>query len=278
MRGTAALVLACIVPAQCAKAQSSAVGPHTVVMLLSDRGNLIPGDRIWIGLWFRMEKGWHIYWVNPGDSGEPPKIQWQLPAGFQVGPIEWPTPERLAAPSIVDYGYENEVLLLAPLHVPANLKNGERETVAARVNWLVCREICMPGRGQLSLTLPVNRAIKEWKGKASSADVALLLEAREKVPKRAPSAWRISALAEKDNFVLTVDTGKKETAATFFPLEPEQIKNDAPQVATPLARGVRLKLQESDGLLKPISVLRGVLVFRIGRAYEIAAPVKPASR
>lgn len=266
-------ILALLISSSSTFAQEHLQGPHSVVTLLSDHASLVPGSRIWLGLQFQMEKGWHIYWVNPGDSGEPPKVRWQLPAGFRVGPMEWPAPEKLTAPSIVDYGYENEVVLMAPLTVPASAKNDQRATIAATVNWLVCRDICIPGKGQVSLTLRVNRAIKGWKGSASSADVATLTEARDRVPKPPPANWRPTAISEKDDFVLTVETGKRESAATFFPLDPEQIKNHAVQAATPFSRGVRLRLQKSDGLRKPIAQLRGVLELGTGRAYQVAASV-----
>jgi DsbC/DsbD-like thiol-disulfide interchange protein len=252
-------------------------GPHTILWPMSNRSSLVPGSHIWVGVWFQIEKGWHIYWENPGDSGEPPKIQWQMPAGFRVGAVEWPAPEKLMAPSIVDYGYENDVLLFAPLSVPAGLRNGESVTLAANVNWLVCREMCIPAKARVSLTLPVDSAVRGFKGAASSAEVAELINARAKVPKPLPAGWKVYATNEKNDFVLTVETGKQENAATFFPLDAEQINNDAPQAATPFAQGVRLRLQKSDGLLKPIAHLRGVLELGPGRAYQITAPVHAAT-
>jgi DsbC/DsbD-like thiol-disulfide interchange protein len=41
------------------------------------------------------DDGWHIYWQNPGDSGEPPRIKWQLPSGVTATALEWPTPMRM---------------------------------------------------------------------------------------------------------------------------------------------------------------------------------------
>ncbi|MGB6485184.1 MAG: protein-disulfide reductase DsbD domain-containing protein [Candidatus Acidiferrales bacterium] len=269
------VILGLLIPAMSASAQSRATGPHTTVTLLANRDSATTGERLWIGLQFQMEKGWHIYWVNPGDSGEPPKVQWQLPVGFHVGEIEWPAPEKLTAPSIVDYGYENEVLLMAPLSVPANLKSNGSQTLGAKVDWLVCREMCIPGKAQLSLTLPVNAPSSKASGAASTA--ALFRQARARIPSPTPATWKVSATSEKDDFVLTVETGKQETAATFFPFEAEQIKNDAMQAATPFSRGVRLKLQKSDGLLKSIAQLRGVLELGPGRAYQIATPVHAAT-
>ena len=270
--GTAAGIFALIVSTSPAFAQTRATGPHTTVTLLANRSSVARGEQLLVGLQFQMEKGWHVYWENPGDSGEPPKIRWQVPTGFHVGAMEWPTPEKLTAPSIVDYGYENEVLLVAPVSVPATVKAAEEETLSAKVNWLVCRQMCIPAQAQLSLALPVGAG-----GGVNAATAALFRDTRKKLPARAPAIWKVYASNEKDDFVLTVETGKEETAATFFPLESEQIKNDAPQAATPFARGVRLKLQKSDGLLKPIAQLRGVLELGSGRAYEIAAPVHAAT-
>lgn len=266
-------VFALLVCFSCAFGQAQAAGPHTTVTLLASRASVTSREQLLTGLRFQMEKGWHIYWQNPGDSGEPPKIQWQVPAEFRVGTIEWPAPKKLTAPSIVDYGYEDEVTLFAPLSVPSNLRDGGRVRLGASVNWLVCREMCIPGKAQLLLTLPVNSKVKGWKGTASSAEVAEMMNARAEVPKPPPAAWKVYATSEKDDFVLTIETGRQENAATFFPLEAEQINNDAAQPATPFSRGVRLKLRKSDGLLKPITLLRGVLEFGSGRAYEIDAPV-----
>ncbi|MFZ0639111.1 MAG: protein-disulfide reductase DsbD domain-containing protein [Candidatus Acidiferrales bacterium] len=269
----AAATLALLISASSASAQARATGPHTTVTLLANGDRLAAGERLWIGLQFQMEKGWHLYWVNPGDSGEPPKVQWQLPSGFRAGAIEWPAPIKLTAPSIVDYGYENEVLLMTPVSVPANLKSSESETLSAKVDWLVCREMCIPGKAQLSLTLPVNTRSSKSKSREARSAAALFQRAHARIPLPAPSAWKSYATDEKNDFVLTVETGKRETAATFFPLAAEQVKNDAAQVATPFSRGARLKLQKSDGLLKPIAQLRGVLELGPGRAYQIAAPV-----
>ncbi|MGC1292064.1 MAG: protein-disulfide reductase DsbD domain-containing protein [Candidatus Acidiferrales bacterium] len=270
-------IFALLTLASSAFAQARATGPHTTVTLLTNRSSLEAGERLWIGLQFQMEKGWHVYWVNPGDSGEPPKVQWQLPSGFHIGAIEWPAPTKLTAPSIVDYGYENEVLLMAPISVPVNLQGKGNETLSAKVDGLVCREMCIPGKAQLSLALPVNILSNKSASAGLGPKAALFREAHARIPLAAPAAWRISAASEKDDFVLIVETGRREAAATFFPLEAEQINNDAAQAATPFSRGVRLKLQKSDGLLKPIAQLRGVLELGAGRAYQIAASVHAAA-
>ena len=98
--------------------------PHGNLELIAPQRSIAPGRRLWVGLHFKLEKQWHIYWTNPGDSGEPPKVEWRLPPGFRAGPLQWPIPTLLRNQSIVDYGYEGEVLLPVPIYPPAHLASG----------------------------------------------------------------------------------------------------------------------------------------------------------
>jgi hypothetical protein len=88
-----------------------------------------------------------------------------------------------------------------------------------------------------------------------------------------PHSWKVSAKSEKDDFVLSVQAGKRIAHAEFFPLDPDQIDNPAPQKVQPLATGLKITLKKSDLLMKPIAVLRGVLALPGGAAYRIEAPV-----
>ena len=274
LHSTVAVIFALLVCASCAFGQAQATEPHTTVTLLANSRTVAPGQTFLMGLQFEMEKGWHVYWQNPGDSGEPPRIQWQLPAGFRAGAIEWPAPKKLVAPSIVDYGYENEVLLMTPVSISGNLRGDATGTISTKVDWLVCREMCIPGKAQLSIALPVKTIRSASEGGTPTA--ALFREARRRIPTKAPADWKLFAVSEKNDFVLTVETGKPDGVATFFPLDAEQVDNDASQAETPFAQGLRLRLRKSDGLLKPITQLRGVLELSAGRAYEIAALVRAA--
>jgi len=76
---------------------NSADAPHVRVQLVVSEENLIPGtkDENNAGLYFKLEAGWHIYWMNPGDAGEPPHVQWTLPVGITAGPLRFPAPKRL---------------------------------------------------------------------------------------------------------------------------------------------------------------------------------------
>src|SRR3984885_1840430 len=129
--------------------------PHGTLELVAENQWIAAGHTIHLGLRFQQEKGWHVYWVNPGDSGEPPRVTWDLPDGIKAGAIEWPAPRRLGASTIVDYGYEDGVTLIVPMRADANLSSQNPVQITASVKVLVCREMCIPGKAQVSLTLPV---------------------------------------------------------------------------------------------------------------------------
>jgi len=242
---------------------------HARVELLAAQESVKPGSVLMVGVHFVLEPGWHIYWINPGDSGQPPVIQWQLPPGFSAGEIQWPRPQRMQpTPELADFGYHDAILLPVELHVPASARMGDSIAVAADAKWLVCREVCIPERGQLRLAVPVAATAKE-----NPQSALLFVRTRKLLPRPMPRSWKVSARSEKDDFVLSVQAGKQISKAEFFPIEPDQIDNPAPQKVQPLATGARITLKKSDLLTKPIPVLRGVLALSGGPAYKIEAPV-----
>ncbi|MFO1331460.1 MAG: protein-disulfide reductase DsbD family protein [Rubrivivax sp.] len=131
---------------------------HVTAELVAERSAVAPGGTLQIGLLLQHAPQWHSYWRNPGDSGLPTTIDWQLPSGAAVGPIEWPAPERLPLGPLVNYGYEGELLLPLAFTAPADARPGSTLALTAHVRWLVCREVCIPEEATLRLQLPVAAA------------------------------------------------------------------------------------------------------------------------
>lgn len=254
--------------AECLRATPPA-SPHAIVALIAEQCSIQPGRKFWVGLHFQIENHWHIYWVNPGDSGQPPRAVWKLPPGFRVGPLIWPAPRRLRSPSLVDYGYENEVLLLAPVEPPGRVPQTPAVELRATVKWLICSNICVPEQTQVALSLPGGNAPPQrdprWRN--------LFAQTREELPRPLPAGWHATARSEPGRFVLSLRTGKAQSTAAFFPLAPLQIENAAPQKVTLGEGEIRITLQKSHQLLKPLDFLRGVLILGDSGAYEIKAPV-----
>lgn len=100
---------------------------------------------------FKIEKDWHLYWKNPGDAGFPPRITWQLPDGFSVGDLQFPTPHKIIEADLVAFGYSDELILLAEVTPPKQLPKAL--SISASIDWLVCKESCVPGNAKVSLDL-----------------------------------------------------------------------------------------------------------------------------
>lgn len=260
----AVIVLLALMPADTQEKPAQ----HARVELVSQQASIAAGSDAQLGVHFILDPGWHIYWINPGDSGQPPSFTWTLPAGFSVGEIQWPQPERMqTVKELADFGYHNEVLLLLTLHVPASAKSSV--ALAADAKWLVCREVCIPEHTQLQLTLPVAA-----NAQPNSSTAKLFANTTRLLPKPQPRAWKVIAISEKDDFVLSVTAGKAIAKAEFFPLDPGQVDNPAPQKIQPSPTGARIALKKSDLLVKPIKTLRGVLAIPGNPPYQIEAPVR----
>jgi thiol:disulfide interchange protein DsbD len=113
------------------------------------------GQTFWLGLQIEHQPDWHTYWQNPGDSGLPTRLQWQLPAGLQAGDIAWPLPQKFPIGTLANYGYEGRLLLSVPVTVGADFRFPSTGPLALvlQADWLVCRKECIPQEGRFSLNL-----------------------------------------------------------------------------------------------------------------------------
>ena len=173
----AKLFLAALLMAGVGLARAAPVSTgHVEAELLAERNAIVPGQPLTVALRLAMQRGWHTYWRNPGDSGLPTTLAWKLPDRFSAGPIQWPPPRAIPVGPLMNFGYEGEVLLLADVTAPRELPEGKPVTLSARADWLVCKEICIPEGADLSLSLPVAGTAQpdaRWAAAIASARAAL---------------------------------------------------------------------------------------------------------
>ena len=235
-------------PALAGAAGATAETPHVKAELLASAGAVHPGETIRLGLRQRIIPHWHTYWINPGDSGLPTQIAWTLPDGARADPIEWPAPSRFATGPVSNYGYADEVTLLVPVHVPANLAPGARFPVKATVDWLVCSEVCVPEQVELSLDLPVVAA-----GAARPPGSAEIEQVRAALPAPAPGRIRIDAGTHA--LRLAIDSpalaALNPVEAWFYAAEWGKTHHAAPQQLR--LDGNRLELRAQAGEAPPAS-------------------------
>jgi thiol:disulfide interchange protein DsbD len=228
---------------------------HAKAELLSETSTLTPGKPVTLGIHFTMDKGWHIYWQNPGDAGLATSMTWKLPMGFKAGKILWPIPQVITLPGVTNFGYENETLLMVPITVPKNLKPGETFKFTAKVEWLVCKDICIPGDAVLKLEIPVASDAP-----STSVNNPLFASTRQHLPTRLPASWKAAGTLDNSQFQVNFQTSTAPTKAFLFPRDPIQIDNNAPQNFQTSGSGFSLTIKRSDQLLSDVQKLDGLLV------------------
>jgi thiol:disulfide interchange protein DsbD len=269
----AVLALGLLAPGFGLAAESAPVtSPRVTATLLSSRDTVVPGERFKVALVQKLAPRWHSYWLNPGDSGEPTRITWELPAGASAGEIQWPAPKAIRVEPLVNFGFEGTVLLPVEITVPADARPGDVFPLKAEATWLVCEKICIPEEGSFSLDLTV--------GAASVADgqaQARIEAAIAALPK--PAAFRGRLGAEAGKLALALP-GLPAGAADphFFPVSDTLIEHAAQQPFAPGDEPV-LTLTRSSAfeLVKPETA--GVLTFTeagVPRALTLVADADPA--
>lgn len=241
------------------------------ISLVSEEASVQPGRPFWVAVHLSIEDHWHAYWKNPGDAGMPPVITWNLPEGFEVGQLIWPTPKRFDLASSVGFGYEKELTLLAEI-TPSKSYTEPTVKLAADARWVVCSDTtCLPGDGQLSLELPV----KTEEPVKASENSELFSHARALVPKKHDS---ITALRKNDLLEIAFNDafdGKREVDhAEFFPEQKKAINTSIPSsLEKPNDSGsytMVVKELSAQGSLKGVLVLHTAIGTE---AYEVDIPI-----
>jgi DsbC/DsbD-like thiol-disulfide interchange protein len=235
--------------------EALAPGGNVEATLLSERTAVARGAPFYVGIRMKIRRGWHIYWKNPGDSGLPPRIAWTLPKGFVAGPIEWPIPERFAENDLMAYGYDRDVIFPVRITPPGTLE-GDSITIAGKLEWLECADVCVPGSAELRLSLPVSS------GPAPpSPDASALAAARARLPV-APEGWSFSAQAGPRAIALALvpPKGIAPRRAYLFIDKPLVTEHAAPQGFERMGNGYRLTLTPAANAAGNLARLSGVLV------------------
>ncbi|MGH8460175.1 MAG: protein-disulfide reductase DsbD family protein [Stenotrophobium sp.] len=215
-----ALIALFSVPGACAAADDA----HVEASLVAEQNAFTPGEN-WVALRLKPDSGWHTYWQNPGDSGLPTKLEWTLPDSISAGAIHWPYPQRFALGGLAIYGYGAETLHLVPIEVPANWPQNQPLTLHAKAQWLVCADVCIPGKADLTLTLPVHasaQADPRWAAEFAAARAALPLSA---------NGWDARFGTDAHDYSMSIANGSfaPDARFEFFPLASDLVNHAAAQ-------------------------------------------------
>ena len=242
--------------------------PHIEAELIAEDRALVPGRTQWLALRLAPDAGWHTYWRNPGDSGLPTRIQWQLPSGLSAGEIHWPAPETFSLGPILNYGYSHETLHLVPVTVAETVLPGQTLNLNATAKWLVCADVCIPGSAELSLNLPVANS-----SEADPAWAQAFADTRKLLPREPQISGQFQIANGEVHLALA--TGElsipPSASAALYPLSKELLNHSQPQRLRREADQLRFSQPLSDFFGEAPAQVEAVLVIgdEVPRAYPV---------
>ncbi|MBU6267937.1 MAG: thioredoxin family protein [Sphingomonadales bacterium] len=224
--------LALLAALSTAPARADSSLPQVRVHLLVASTTPAPGRSIDLGIAIDPGPGWHIYWQNPGETGYAPRFAWTLPAGFRVGAIRHPAPQRIVAAGSTVNVHTGPAVLLTSLTVPASAHLGDRVHIAAVADLLVCSDsMCVPQ------SVPFARELAVGAGTQDAADAPAMAQARQRLPRPWPGSVPYAADGGKLVLNAALPAAAPGEQVTLFTTDATLGMPGAFERATSFARG-----------------------------------------
>ncbi len=247
------------------------LGGHVVsqtigkALLISEVTSVQPGTPFWAAVRIELPEEWHIYWKYPGQTGSPTQFSWRLPNDVNKGPLLWPTPKVFFLSHLINFGYEKEVTFLSQIH-PSALLSADKIDIGVEVEWLACRDICVPGSAFLQMSLPV-KSILSHKDKPAEP---LFSHARKHLPLNGKE-WQVKGKRDRNMLILTVespeegfDSSQSKSDLFFFPEETALLEAAASQSVSVSANVIEVAMPLNSKIrIKP--PIKGVLAHKDGQ-------------
>ena len=174
-------------------------------------------DNFYVGLEFNLKPGWKIYWRQPGDSGQPPKLDFTNSKNLKSYELQWPYPTKeLEGANILTNVYKNNVIIPIKISV---IDIRKTLYLNATLSFQVCKDICIPL--ETNLFLKLYSGVSEYTDRIHNFELAL-----SKVPVEYQKAGIKNILINKQSkksLIINIESVIK------FPAEPLEIflENDS---------------------------------------------------
>lgn len=240
---------------------------HVKVELLAETSAVAPGESLWMLLTFQAEQGWHTSWKNPGDTGVVPTLSWKLPTGWEAREPKFPTPSVIRNGEKISYGYQGDSALLVEL-VPPFLIQEKQVDINLDASWVVCSDTCVPGEGEFSLTLPVDRfAAVDLKYKK------LFAQTRFKLPLTMEQEGIYQVEGDSILVDLPARTLPRKVSSIFIAPGNVAQAADVPEFGYE-AKRLQFRLKRHTDLISPPAQIEVVLELA-GQGWSVPARLKP---
>lgn len=205
---------------------------NTEIKLVSGHDTAAIGESFTVALRMTFEGNWYTYWRNPGDSGEPVKIVWDLPKGVTAGPIQWPAPKFKSFGPIASYALDKDKWLPVEITIDETANLSRALTLNAHAYFLVCDDVCIPEDGALSLPIGIGEI------KLNPEHEAQIEAALDKIPQ--PGMAKGSARQDNNTVIFDIaNLPKGFKSPTLFPHPNSIIIHSDPISLAPAENGMR---------------------------------------
>ncbi len=242
---------------------------HTSATLITEYDAIDPTQENFIGIRIHLEKNWHTYYLNPGDSGAPPKPKWQLPSEWTLGPLLWPTPKRISVPPFFAFGYEKEVLLMVPLTFTGHTVRRNEITIRLDLEWLACKVECIPYFATLRKTLPIQSQ------RLKSKDAPLFERVRSLIPKQKHKALITQVTPQAVTLKVTGINYKQ--ALDFIPHPNMPLAHILPEFSQSTGQALQIVLKRYPASAQRLNPLKGLLILNSSQHSSNAVIVEAES-
>ena len=231
---------------------------HANVSLVKYENTQGNQNRNLIGIRMDMQKNWHTYWKNPGDSGGPIKVNWSHDDNVSISELNWPTPSLIPYEPLMTYGYKDFVIF--PFEITNS--NNKNSVIEASIDFLICDDICVPEKAFIKTNLQdieTDNLLYEW----------FLRVPAQTLPVRAS--------LDKDFINIRFSSPFNVTSAIFFVDDQDIVEHASDQFLSKEENNylLRVKKIEDVGIL---DILSGVISINNNESFIINAEIDGASQ
>ena len=209
-----------------------------------------------IGIRMDMQKNWHTYWKNPGDSGGSIKVNWSHNDNISISELYWPTPSLIPYEPLMTYGYKNFVIF--PFEIINS--NNKNSFIEASIDFLICDDVCVPEKAFIKTNLQdieTDNSLNDW----------FLKVPAQTLP--------IKASFEKDFINIRFSSPFNVTSAIFFIDNQNIVEHAHDQILSKEENNYLLKVKKIDDA-KPFDNLSGVISINNNESFIIDAEIDGA--
>ena len=221
-------------PAQAAEPHASdwaGINSETKLRLISAAAGTGDLEELRLGLQFRMDPGWKVYWRSAGTTGYPPEVDLSQSTGIEDVEFLWPAPVRFKIFGIEAVGYKDEVVF--PLNIRL-AQVGETISLRTRVTYLTCKDICIPGDETLVLDIPAGPAdatpfgalIDRFRARVPVSAVSIGVSVEQAVFKSVEDGVSLRVAIESDRPLVEPDLFAEGPPLVFFEGPQVQLSRD----------------------------------------------------